>query len=271
MHMRMNFSTLFRSAVRAGYSAEAAQFFARATAVTATADKDRYATLIDALVAAGVWSKLDVLHVYAAPDSVSARVNLVKAGHTASAFNGPVFVAGRGFEGNGLSAHLRTGFTPSTQGVNFTRNSAHAMAWNLRNRTGALPPIIGATDNSTREVSIYPYYTNGKAYARVNNASDAGIDGVKSDGCFIANRTGSNARQLYFDGTEAFGDYVDSASTDPVALNVYVLAMNSAGSAAFYASDEVAAVSFGGGLTSTEVADYDAALRAYLTSTGALS
>jgi hypothetical protein len=120
-------------------------------------------------------------------------------------------------------------------------------------------------------VTIYPYYTNGKTYARVNNASDAGIDGVKSDGCFIANRTGPNARQLYFDGTEAFGDYVDSASTDPVALNVYVLAMNSAGSPAFFATDEVAAVSFGGGLTGPEVAAYDAALRAYLTSTGALS
>jgi hypothetical protein len=54
-----------------GYSAEAQQFFSRISNPDGTR-KALYATMIDALVTAGVWAKLDAFYMLAAADAAAA-------------------------------------------------------------------------------------------------------------------------------------------------------------------------------------------------------
>src|SRR5207344_1340696 len=53
-------------------SSQSSSFLARATNVTSWIDKKNYDNLITGLVADGVWAKLDVLYIFAAPNSATA-------------------------------------------------------------------------------------------------------------------------------------------------------------------------------------------------------
>ena len=69
--------------------------------------------LITTLKAASIWSKLDVLQVYAAADQQAALLNWVSTSFNASVVNAPTFTADRGFNGNGTTSYVNTGFKPS--------------------------------------------------------------------------------------------------------------------------------------------------------------
>lgn len=83
------------------------------------------------LKAAGIWTLLDVFYVFATDgDSDFATLNWKNpAAFQCSKVNSPTFTINEGFQGNGTSSYLDTNWTPSTNGVNFTLNSASLGVW----------------------------------------------------------------------------------------------------------------------------------------------
>jgi hypothetical protein len=86
-------------------------------------------TLVRALVAAGVWAKLDLLHIYAAHANTNgeAQINWINPGTFDAVLYGtpnPSFVALEGFTSDGANGYIKPGFTPSVNSIKATQNSA---------------------------------------------------------------------------------------------------------------------------------------------------
>ena len=115
-----------------GHSAQATAYLARTVGGNEGGNGTNIATLIDGLVADGVWAKLDALYVLAQQNATDARLNLVGTNYTLTGT--PTFTAYQGFTGG--TGFLDTGFNPATAtSPNFIRNNASMSVWVLNSRT----------------------------------------------------------------------------------------------------------------------------------------
>jgi hypothetical protein len=128
----------------AAYCPQARALFARLATPPAPARAAAYDAMIRALLAAGVWSKLDALYLLAAADAATALTNLKQSSYGLTAVNSPAFTADRGYTGNGTTQYLNPGFTPSTASGQYTQNSASIFWW-MRTRitVGAGADAVG--------------------------------------------------------------------------------------------------------------------------------
>jgi hypothetical protein len=135
--------------------------------------KRAYETYILALKSADIWTGLDIDYLLPVHDEQASRLNIKSpAAFTLIAVNSPTFLAFGGWTGDGATSRLRTQFTPSVSGVNFTQNSASMWVWvgtdiagaaldigsaaganRLRvNTRNALNQVVGAINDSTDSV-----------------------------------------------------------------------------------------------------------------------
>lgn len=104
--------------------------------------KGLIARFIGALYAASVWTKIDAMWVMAAHDEQAARLNWKSPGSfTLTAVNSPTFVADTGFNGNGSTSYLDTGWDRATNGVQYTQDNAHASCYQRTFGNNNVPPF----------------------------------------------------------------------------------------------------------------------------------
>jgi hypothetical protein len=101
---------------------------------------------------------------------------------------------------------------------------------------------------------IYPEYSGGDCYCRVNEASSTAFTISGANGFLLGNRSDASTTQLYKNGTSLGSKSVASAARVSEQLNIY--------------NRQIAAFSIGGNLTSTEVTNFYNRLRTYMTSCG---
>ena len=251
------------------FSPQACQFFARLTTQPIGARKQLYAALINSLVWAGVWAKLDVLCVLAAVDAATALTNLKSASFAPTAVSSPTFTADRGYAGDGAASYLDTNFNMSTAGGNFTQNSN---SYGFYNRTdepaggGNLVDMgtnVGAAGCFIRDSNGSQNFIGldlGSTAISVSNA-------VNTVGHYAVSRTASNAWAAYRDGAS-----IGTETATPGALqniNMTVCALNNNGSMTQFKPNQYADYFIGGGLTAGEMAALNSALQAYRTAVGA--
>ena len=119
-----------------GYGPEVTAWIARLNTegfdVPSAANLALLDTFVSALKSAGVWEGFDIVEVWA-QDSGSAnagRVNLVSPSDTlATLYNAVAFTDKVGIQGDGVSAYVDTGFTPSTYGGNYSDNNTFIGAY----------------------------------------------------------------------------------------------------------------------------------------------
>jgi hypothetical protein len=258
-----------RAAGGGGTSAEVAAFLARTSGLDST-HINAYTDLIDGLVADGIWSKLDMLHVYATQDSTTALLNLVSTSFNGTANGSPTFTADRGFTGtNGSSTiYINTGFNATTApSPNYIQDSAHISAWSVTNVGTSANPMMGAYDSGgNKESDLYPKYTDNNTYIRVN--AGGGLPGAANSdptGHYLASRTGSTALSGYKNGSSLLSN--TSASHAPANLNVYTLGSNKDGTANG-SPHQCAMASIGSGLSSTDITNFYDRLRTFMTAVG---
>lgn len=216
--------------------------------------------LVVALDAAGVWNKLDAFYALAAHHQQAARLNWRNpATFTLSAVNSPTFVVDRGYNGNGTSSYLDTGFNPVTAGGQFTLNSGHQAvvsrtdgAFTVNEFGNANNRIIcrTATDLLSGRMMIattplfFPNNTNGTGH-------------------FCMSRTSSGAFTYLRNGV-SLGSSADAA----VALtsaNFWI----GASSNLSYSTRQISAAHWGSGLTDAETLATHNAIAAYNSAIGA--
>lgn len=249
-----------------GTSAEATAFLARTTGLDST-HTNAYTALIDGLVADGVWSKLDLLHVYATQDATTALLNLVSTSYPATLIGSPTFTADRGYTGTANSSiYIDLGFNPVTAtSPKYTQNSAHMSAWSVANLVVGRP-IMGSLINPV-ECSLYPMFTDSNAYFRVNDSGAFGGVAVgNSVGHYIANRPNSTTGEGYKNGSQIKTGA--DTSVAPGNQNFYALGYHYSAGGGTGSSHQCAMASMGSSLSSTDATNFYNRLRTYMTAMG---
>lgn len=151
-------------------NAEASTLVARYTVQPDDTRKGAIDTLVGALKTGGVWAKLDMLQIYAAHDEQAATLNWKGTSATASVQQGrPQWFADRGYFVDGTDDIVTSGFTPSTDGVNYTLNSASIGTWSRKGGTSS-GGIVGSSGTSA--MRIVTRSSGDAVLANVNAASN---------------------------------------------------------------------------------------------------
>ena len=192
----------------ANNSPQVQQFFNRLATVPSPTQQANYATLINGLVAAGVWAHLDVLCVVGI-DNATTLTNLVQSTYTATLVGAPSFASFTGYSIGSSINYVDTGFNPTSPGLNYQENGAFLAAWNLASDA---QPVALLRTVANVNIEIWPAYGNGSACFMVNNAGSVEdlVASSSSSGWFYAQRTGANALALYQNDTQ-----LGSATTGP--------------------------------------------------------
>ena len=159
--------------------------------------------LVD-LKAAGVWSKLDTLAIFATDGNSDFALIDWKRLSQYTAINSPTFTTNEGFAGNGTSSYIDTNFNPSIGTNQYTLNNAGRYFW-VDNRSGT-SPFDGcsiASTNRTINSSSPAQQVNQGAVALNSTPTSWATDGFKSlnrttlnDVIVFANTTQSNRTAL---------------------------------------------------------------------------
>lgn len=224
-------------------------------------------TLVDQLIVGlktdGIWAKLDRLWIFAAENTKSALIDLVAtssanpstifvelAEDSVNPTGAPAFTVDRGYTCDG-SAVINTGFVPTTHGVQYTLNTAHASVWSL---TSAQNSSYTAFSGQT---NIFAAYSDGNCYTRVNNNAGSGGASTDGSGFILAVRTAAS-------GASAIMGYRN-------AVNIVNTADGAAGldASQWIVNDrQIAATSVGGSLSGTNSTNFYNRLRTYMTAVG---
>lgn len=252
------------------FSAQVAAFLVRAPGLD-TLHIAAYTALIDGLVAAGIWSKFDVLYIFATQNAATALLNLVSTSFNGTLHGSPTFTADSGFTGVDSSAaiYIDTGFNPASGSPKYTRDSAHISEWNLTNTLSVFTGVGSIDAGQLSNAYLLTRWSgDSKAYFRVNVGISAGDSAAVADavGHYVANRSSNLAMQGYKTGSSIFSNGA-SASVAVNNQNFYALAYNFNGTA-FGVGHKIAALSLGSSLTAAEVAVFYTLLRAFLTAVG---
>lgn len=216
-----------------------------------------------------IWDRLWV-HCLGAPGNTAAGlIDLVNRA-TATATNSPTFLLHGGVTSDGATSYVKSGFNPSTSGVNYLQNSATAFTYQNTTRVASTSDSLGVSDASNIQTVISPRFTGNIAGGNVNNTAAAGsATGAVSDtlGLRLMSRTSGTALASYARGAQV-GTAVSTSSTPPNA-EVYILCVNGNGTPTQFETVQVAASGLGAGLTAGQVATFNTILETMLTGMGA--
>jgi hypothetical protein len=235
-------------------------------------DATNYSTLICGLVTDGVWSKLDALYIFAAPNQTVANLNLVSTSYAITAHGSPAFAAYQGYTGVDASStvYLDTGFNPTTAGSpNYTQNAASIGSWfNDNHQSTASGGNSSASWDGTNGYSgISELYSDNASYFRINDiCCSAGVNIGSSAGFFVAVRNSFSNQDGYYNATNESVSSVSSAALSN--LNFFLLSINNAGSASGGDGHQQSAAFIGGNLTAADVSAFYARIGTYRTAVG---
>lgn len=257
-----------------GGGSPSAAFLARTSGLDST-HITAYTDLIDGLVADGVWTKLDVLHVYATQDSATALLNLVSTSYNGVANGSPSFTADRGFTGanGGSTVYIDTQFNGNTaSSPNYTLNNAHLSVWHVSSQSLDIARgTVGAGDGTngfSPSNSPQAYVVGGTSYTfALNSEWNQALQGgsaASGAGHWLTSRNSSSNNAGYHNAASVLG----GTNTNGIPnRNMYSLAANYAGGPIGVPA-QIAMISIGGHLTSTDTTNFYNRLRTYMTAVG---
>lgn len=234
-------------------------------------------TLVDAYITAlkagGVWTILDRDWLFAAENSQSALRD-IKAAALATATGSPTFATDLGYTGTDASGavYIDSNFNPSTAGGSYTQNSAHVSTWSNTNTASSASGgiAIGLNTAGASQSGIFPKYSDGNAYYRINDLDagpSGGIANAVSTGHYLANRSGAAAQQGYKNAVDQ--SVVAVSSSTLVNANFAILGNNKLGTGhQFGDAHQNCGVTIGGSLTSGQATALYNARRIYMTAVG---
>lgn len=228
--------------------------------------------LISALTAAGLWPRIDALYVLAGHDAQASRLNWVQAAYDLTAVNSPAFTADRGWQGDGATSYLTSGFNPAIAGNRLSQNNSHLGIWsltNLQNDGGANSSDIGSRAAGVSDYSINRFGASSPGGAVMGIGHNGAAYGAATPALYPGHvswsRTAATAWDAFSDGLVVGSG--TQTSTAPNAVEFRLLASNGRG----FGVNQLAAAHWGAGLAPADMLVLRNALRAYLVTVGALA
>ena len=246
-------------------STESQQFIDRLTVAPDSARQTLYEALIDGLVSDGVWTKLDLLYVMTAQESLAARTNLISTNFELEKVGAVAFnLDHTGYTGPADTAKfLNTGYNLSSGGGLYARDSASGGAFLTAGPSAGVDSgcVLG---NPTGDYSnVYPHFSDNRFYWCGNGAFQTGATG-SSVGLFSWTRSGANTNVGYRNGVQ---DTAKADASQALAAQTLRVFLGSATSAA--ASVKLAAVFSGGALLAADHLALYNRLNTYITAVNA--
>jgi hypothetical protein len=240
-------------------------------AMTTTPDAARQQLISDhivALKADGVWSQLDIYYILAAHDTQASRLNWKSPGDFTLTANGTItFTVDRGWQGDGSTGYLNTGWIPATHGVNYALDDASFGVYS-RTDTDQSSEDGGCRDAANTNVLAVATKAANQAFARINQ-DGAAISGasVSSAGLFAVRRASTAVTLLRNGGGLLSGTVV---STSRPNYSVFIGARNTAGVASLRTTRQYASAFTGAAMSEAQqLALYDALQNGILAAVGA--
>lgn len=247
----------------ASYDPDAAALFARMAAAGEDPTGDRkalYNSLIVSLKAAGTfWSSCQAVYVMAAHGAASARLNWKGvSAYDLTGVNSPTFTTDRGYQSDGSSSYLDSGYNPLTVNAVFTQDSGHIGVWS---RTDG-QSLSGECGNTTSFAQARS--TTDVAFHRINAASSSNIANTNGTGHYVSNRINSANTRFNRNGVLLH----DTALVSTTMTSANFRFCGRSGTVQ-YSGRQQAVGHFGAGLTDAEILSAYDAFNTYLTAIGA--
>jgi len=221
--------------------------------------------LVSGLKTDGIWSKLDFFYILAAHAENSSLLNWINPGtFDATNVSSTAFEVDRGYTGDGSADYLNSNYNPTNNAINYALNSASFGVY-VRTDVDETGRDIGATSTGLYNELLLRTVNN--FYIALNDGAYDNVANTDSRGFFIASREGANILRGYKDKLQAID--VARVSVNVVDLNFYILCRNNSGPATDFSTKQIAAAFAGGGMTQTQVNNFNDRLKALLTSIGA--
>ena len=244
------------------HSPQALAYLARTVGGNEGGNGANIATLIDGLVADGVWTKLDALYVLAQQNQTDARLNLI--GTNYSLTGSATFTSYQGFSAFPTSG-IDTGLNViSATSPHYTQNSASFGFW-----TYAVV-VESVTQMGSGTIShIYNEYAGASMYARINDGTVGNVIVNITKGLFTADRPSATNVYSYQNGAASPGTPISSTSITPDNSNFTVGAVIGPASERSAPSAQTLSAAFiGASLGSAGQLALYTRLRTYMTAVG---
>lgn len=208
-----------------GFTVEYSAVLARGTALGYTLPSEsvqaKQDTFLAALKIAGVWDKLDVFYCFAQDGSKEfATINWKSpSANQATLINSPTWTSNQGFNNDGATSYIETNYNASTQGINFTNNSAGEFAYQVGALFGAL---FGTSGGPGDGVAISNSVGQRLNMLGTNLTASADMTG---DGFKCINRTSATAVELFSETTQ-----LSRTTTTAARINANRRVLNAQGS-----------------------------------------
>lgn len=217
--------------------------------------------LVVDLKAAGVWSLLDVFYVFATDGNNNFATLNWKAPSSfkLTITGGVTFTADQGFNSNGTTGYLATGWNPSTNGVNLTLNSA-SIATYIYNHVTENKYDLGTAPNFTGSGPWLYFRADdgfGSTIASVNAGSTSvTANGGNSVGFWMSQRKDATNNYIFKNGAQV--DVEADASTSVANAELFLLCVRNGTAPSFFSTKKLSMFSAGASLNGLESAFYTA-------------
>lgn len=221
---------------------------------------------VSQLIADGIWAKLDILYVFATDgDGNFALINwITPASFQCSLVNAPTFTANAGYTGNGTTSYLDTNWIPSTNGVNYTLNSA-SFGGKINSGSASTTTVEFGASTASNVSGAYLFgRLSGSATYRANMGFSRAAATASPVGFWHGDRDLLASTHLYKDGAVFITATDNSVNSPDVSMTVGC--MNNGGTKQNFSARQVSMFFAGGSLNSTEATALYNAWNTYQTS-----
>lgn len=218
--------------------------------------------MVRALVAAGIWAKLDVFYVFAQNDSGNALTNWINPGtFDAIVVNGPInFVQWQGFTGNGVNQYLRTGgYNPTTAAGNYVLNSGSCFIYS---RTDNLVGYDFGANDALNDSYGACGTGAGISTIKLNDNTLNNVAVANSLGFYIFSRLAANNRHIFKNGGSILNDA--PASTGLPNIEMFFMALNNAGVPGNQSTKQYSIAGISGGINIVEAPIFTNIIETYM-------
>lgn len=231
------------------YTYESQMYFAAMTTAPSVGFKADVDTLVAGLKTDSVWNSVDVLYLHRV-EAYDQFLNIKSPTlHAPGEVGTPTFTANDGIAYNGTTdAH--TLYNASTAGLGYTQNSNHGFIVTLTDVQYANAPF-GLRNAATSTALIIPRTTTNTTILRAqDNTGGESIAETNGIGMWAWNRSASNARQLYKNGSAITLTVPTAASV--ALVNADFRCGGTGGSTPQYVACSLGAVGFGASMNATQ-------------------
>jgi hypothetical protein len=247
------------------FDADAQAFFDRVTTAGGTlsaTEKTAVNTLVIALKADGIWTKMKAIYPMVGASAAACAQNLKSASFTGTFSAGWTF-ASTGVRPNGTSAFMNTGLSPVAQSL--TTANSHLSYYCRTRSTTSDSAEIGNFLDGTVAIVLQSKSASGlnRFFYGVGKAAQISV-AIAPIGQMIGSAIAASRRDLYLNGVSI----ANNTTTDNAIMfngNIYIGAGNANNNPASFSNSECSFATIGDGLTDTEIANFYTDVQAFQT------